>query len=64
MRSDNTISRYHDIVLSRDYHTAVAKPAILLDDYPPSGRKSLLQDRYIHIKIVVVVVCDEYVGSK
>jgi hypothetical protein len=34
MGADNAVSPNDEVFLCGDYHTAVAKPTILLDDYP------------------------------
>ena len=59
----NAVSPNNDVILRGDYHAAVAEPAILLDQYPPSRSKPLVRDRLIHIRIFVVVVSDEYTRS-
>jgi hypothetical protein len=60
----NAVSPNNDIILCGDYHAAVAKPAILFNDYPTPGSKSLLHDRFVHIRVFVIVVRDEYPGSR
>ena len=60
----NAVSPNNDIILCGDYHAAVAQPAILFNDDPPHGTKSLLYDRLIHIRIFMIVVSNEYPGSR
>jgi hypothetical protein len=63
MSTYNAVSSNNEIILCGDYHAAVTKPAISFDDYPTSWSNSLLHDRFIHIRIFVIVVSDEYPWS-
>jgi hypothetical protein len=63
MCANNAISPNNDIIFCGDYHAAVAKPAILFNDYSTSGTKSLFHDWLVHVQIFVIVISDKYAGS-